>query len=59
MPEKLTVTVDEMAQMLGVSRPVAYQLAHSQGFPSIRVSARRIVVPIDGLKAWLAEKAEG
>lgn len=58
MTEKLTVTVDEMAQMLGVSRPVAYQLAHREGFPAVRISDRRIVVPIDGLKAWLEAQAE-
>lgn len=58
MTEKLTVSVDELAQMLGVSRPVAYQLAHQDGFPAIRVSDRRIVVPVDALKSWLEKQTE-
>lgn len=58
MPEKLTVTVDEMAQMLGVSRPVAYQLAHREGFPAVRISDRRIVIPVESLKHWIAAQAE-
>ena len=58
MTEKLTVSVDEMARMLGVSRPVAYQLAHQSGFPAVRISGRRIVVPVDSLKDWLAQQAK-
>ena len=58
MTEKLTVSVDEVAEMLGVPRPVAYRLAHSAGFPAIRVSDRRIVIPVDALKSWLDEQAK-
>lgn len=50
---KLTFTVDEMAASLGISRPVAYELTRREGFPAIRVSERRIVVPIAALKRWL------
>ena len=34
MTEKLTVSVDEMAAMLGISRPVAYELTRREGFPA-------------------------
>lgn len=57
MTEKLTVTVDEMAEMLGICRLTAYQLAHSKGFPAIRISARRIVIPVEALKKWIAVQA--
>lgn len=54
--EKLAISVDEMAKTLGVSRPVAYELTRREGFPVIRVSDRRIVIPVDGLKAWLQQQ---
>ena len=57
MPEKLTLSVEEMAQTLGISRPVAYELIKQDGFPAIRVSERRIIIPIESLKAWLNNKA--
>lgn len=57
--EKLTYSVDEMATALGVSRPVAYELTRREGFPAIRVSERRIVIPVDALKQWLDREARG
>ncbi len=54
---KLTVTVNEMAKMLGVSRPVAYDLTKKEGFPAIRISERRIVIPVEALNKWLNESA--
>ena len=57
--EKLTVSVEEMANMLGISRPVAYELTHREGFPVVRVSERRVIIPLDSLKRWLEREAEG
>ena len=57
MTDKLTVSVDEMAAMLGISRPVAYELTKRNGFPAVRISERRIVIPVDALKRWLNEEA--
>ena len=57
MIEKLTVSVDEMAAMLGISRPVAYELTKREGFPAVRISANRIIVPVEALKRWLNEQA--
>ena len=55
--EKLTFNVDEMAAAIGVSRPVAYELVRKEGFPAIRVSERRIIIPVDSLKKWLDKQA--
>lgn len=55
--EKLTFNVDEMAAAIGVSRPVAYELVRKEGFPAIRVSERRIIIPVDSLKRWLDRQA--
>lgn len=55
--EKLTLTVDEMAVALGVSRPKAYELAKSSGFPAINVG-RRIVISKNGLERWLEQQSQ-
>ena len=41
--------------MMNVSMPTFYQLAASEGFPSIRVG-RKILVSVDGLKSWVKER---
>ena len=59
-PEKLTLSVEEMAKALGISRPVAYELVKREGFPAVRISERRIIIPVDKLRQWLsAEAGEG
>ena len=55
--EKLTFTVPEMAKALGISRPVAYELCNREDFPAVRVSSKRIVIPVDALNQWLMQKA--
>lgn len=57
MDNKVVYTVKELAHTLGVSVANAYDLCRQPDFPAIRVSPRRIVIPVDGLKAWLANKA--
>ena len=54
---KMTVSVDEMANMLGISRSVAYQLIKERDFPVVRVSERRLIIPIKSLEKWLEERA--
>lgn len=54
---KMTVTVEEMAELIGVSRSVAYQLVKEKDFPVIRVSERRLIIPIKSLESWLASRA--
>lgn len=57
--EKLTVTVPEMAKLLGISRDTAYQLVKKDGFPAIRISVRRIIIPVSRLYEWLDREACG
>lgn len=56
--EKLVYTVDETAKALGISKPVAYELCNRADFPAIRVSQRRIVVPVDALHTWLSAQTK-
>ena len=53
----LVLNVDELAAVLGVSKPTAYALTRRRDFPAVRVSERRIVIPIDGLRRWLEAQA--
>lgn len=54
---KMTITVEEMATMIGISRSVAYQLVKEPDFPVIRISERRLIIPIKSLEKWLETKA--
>jgi excisionase family DNA binding protein len=53
-PERLTLTVDEAAKVLGISRGTAYVLANNGGIPAIRISARRLIVPRKALEDFLS-----
>jgi excisionase family DNA binding protein len=48
------MTVDEAAALLGISRGSAYEGVRTGRLPSIRASARRIVVPRAALEKMLA-----
>ncbi len=56
--EKLVYSVDEMADVLGICRPAAYALVNREDFPAVRVSPRRIVIPVSALSNWLEEQAK-
>ena len=53
---RLTLTVEEAAKLLGVSRIKGYELAHSEGFPAMRLG-RKLLIPRDRFLAWLDEQA--
>lgn len=55
--EKSTMSVQELSAHMGVSLPKAYELVKEPGFPTIRIGAR-ILIPVEGFKAWLKEKSE-
>jgi excisionase family DNA binding protein len=51
--ERLTMTVREAGEVLGVSRATAYMLASTGQIPTIRLGERRIVVPRAALMKML------
>ena len=53
----LTLTIEQARQILGVSRATIFDIINQPDFPAIRVSARRIIIPRDSLKAWLEARA--
>lgn len=54
----LTLSVPEVAAVLGISRAGAYELARSKGFPSLSIGSR-IVVPKDKFIAWIETQSTG
>jgi excisionase family DNA binding protein len=55
--QPLTLTVDEAAALLGVSRNTAYGAVHAGELPAVRIG-RRLLVPRKALEELLAMKAE-
>lgn len=51
-PDTLCITVDEMGELLRLSRPTAYSLVHRDGFPVIRIG-RRLLIVKSALEKWL------
>lgn len=55
--EKMAYNAEETAVILGVSRPVVYDLIRSEGFPYFKVG-RRTLISADGLRKWIAARVE-
>lgn len=53
----LTLSVPEVAAVLGISRAGAYDLVHSASFPKVKIG-KRILVPKDKLIEWLDAQVE-
>jgi excisionase family DNA binding protein len=49
---KLTLTIDEAARLLGISRPLAYKMVRLHQLPSIRLG-KRLLIPRKALEEML------
>ncbi len=54
----LTLTVEEVAKVLGISRAGAYSLVHREDFPAVKVG-RRLIIPRDQFWSWVEKEALG
>ena len=54
---KTTLTVAEMADLLRISRPVAYELIHAEDGPPVLRIGRAVRIPADGLQAWIERQS--
>lgn len=52
---RMTMTVDEMAAELYISRPTAYDLVKQEYFPAFHIG-QRILVNRAGLQRWIDEQ---
>lgn len=54
---RLALTIDEAAQSIGISqRSLNNLISAGAGFPVMRVG-RRVLIPTDELRRWLAEES--
>lgn len=53
---KMTLTVNELAEELNISRNTAYQLADQKDFPSFRIG-RRLLINRAMLQEWLNQNS--
>ncbi len=53
--EKLAVSVDEAAAIIGLGRDRTYRLVMAGEVPSFKVGARRLV-PVSGLRDFVAKR---
>lgn len=58
-PQKLLLTVKEMAEILGIGVTYAYRLVNTKGFPVLRLGPRQIRIPFEGLKRWIEKMTAG
>jgi excisionase family DNA binding protein len=56
--EKLAYSVEELAEVIGVGKNCAYDLCKREDFPVIRIGDRRLIIPADGLRAWLENQSK-
>lgn len=54
----LMLSVQKVANVLGISRAGAYELVKTAGFPSLTIGSR-IIIPREKLIAWIDEKSSG
>ena len=58
--ERMTYSIDEAAEALGVGRSAVYNLCHVEGFPRLKIGkGGKFRIPIDLLKRWMEENSGG
>jgi len=57
--ERPTLTVEEAAEYLGISRGTAYKAARSGAIPALQIGPRRMVIPTAQLRRFLGMDPEG
>ncbi len=56
LEQRITLTVEEVASLLGLGRTAAYEAARRGQIPSRRLG-RRVLVPVPALLEWLGADA--
>ena len=56
--QKTTLSVEEMAEVLGVSRQTAYNQIHRKDFPVLRIG-KRVLIPKGKLIQWINTHCSG
>lgn len=51
-PGKRTYTIEDIQNILGISRPTAYKLVNSKQFHAVKIG-QQIRIPVKAFDAWL------
>ncbi|MGN0525187.1 helix-turn-helix domain-containing protein [Eubacterium sp.] len=54
--QKLTLSVPEAAEIIGLSTARMYQVVRMEGFPAVHIG-KRIFVSVKGLEQWIDKQA--
>jgi|GEM_PF-806208 len=55
--DPLVYSVPQIAALLDINLPKAYELAKSEGFPAVTIGKKRIIVPKAAFERWLEQAA--
>ena len=58
MDNKLAVSVAEMAELLSISRPTAYEIIHRADFRGAFKVGARTLVSVEALREWIQKQTE-
>lgn len=56
--EKLAVSVVEAAKLLSISKSLAYGLIEEKRLPALRISEKRLIVPMAALREFIEGKSD-
>lgn len=54
----MAVSVTEAAGMVGISKSTAYSLVERGELPAVRITEKRLIIPVKALEEWLNKKIE-
>lgn len=57
--EKLVLNINDLMNCFGISRPKAYELMQTPGFPCFRIgngSKNKYFVSVDALREWIKDQ---
>lgn len=55
--KKMALSVADVGEVLGISKPKVYDLLNLPGFPRLRIG-RRWIIPREPLEEWIRARAE-
>jgi predicted DNA-binding transcriptional regulator AlpA len=55
----IMLNAETLAKVLGIAPSSAYELMHQEGFPTLRISENRLVVPKQAFIGWVTANTGG
>lgn len=57
LAKRVTISVDEFASLMSISRPMGYVIINSNDGPPYISVGKRKILPTEGVKRWIAEQS--